>query len=87
VGSNGNVLSKWGKTLRSPSPRAKIRPTINSTTFHQRTIVAMFTTFSHHGLDTVQLMETALPQSSPQLAGPSPISPLANGLDIRNVHC
>ena len=72
--NNGNVLSKWGKTLPSPSPRAKIRPTFHSTTFHQRTIVAMFKTFNRYGLDTVQLMETALPQSSPQLAGPFLIS-------------
>jgi hypothetical protein len=71
VGGNGNVLTEWQKRLTSPSPRANIRPSLHTLTFHQRTIVAMFNTFSHHGLHALQLVKTVLSQTSPQLTGPS----------------
>lgn len=67
------VVTKRAKSRRSPSPRPKNLSNFQSTTFHQRTIVAMFTADQiNRTVDPLQLTETALPQSSPQLAGPSP---------------
>jgi hypothetical protein len=73
VERNGFVVTERGKRLRSPSPRAKNSFNNKSTTFHERTIGAMFTADQiNRTVDPLQLTETALPQSSPQLAGPSP---------------
>lgn len=88
VGSSGFVVIERGKRRRSPSPRSKISFNFQSTTFYHRTIVAMIAPAQiNRTVDPLQLTETALPQSSPQLAGPSPISLLANGLDNRSQHC
>jgi hypothetical protein len=88
VETNRFVVIERGKRRRSPSPRAKKLFNLNSTTFDQRTIVAMIAPAQINStVDPLQLTETALPQSSPQLAGPSPISPSANGLDNRSQHC
>jgi hypothetical protein len=88
VESNRFVVIERGKRLRSPSPRPKISFNSQSTTFHERTIVAMIAHAQiNRTVDPLQLTETALPQSSPQLAGPSPISLIANGLDNRSQHC
>ena len=74
VGSNGFILNEGQKGSSYPLHAQLFVQLLQSTISHQRTIVAMFKTFSHHGLDTVQLMETVLSQSSPQLTGPSFIS-------------
>ena len=86
--NSGDVVIERAKRLRSPSPHPKNLSSFQSTTFHKRTIVAMFTDAQiNRTVDPLQLTETALPQSSPQLAGPSPITLIVNTLDIRNVHC
>lgn len=88
VVNSGFVVTKRAKRLRSPSPHAKKLFKLQSTTFNHRTIVAMIAPAQiNRTVDPLQLTETALPQSSPQLAGPSPISLSANGLDNRSQHC
>lgn len=83
--SSGFVVNERGKPLRSPSPRAKIRPDLKSTTFNECTIVAMFNeSRNQNGVYPVQLMEKAARiQSSPQLYGSSSLS----GLDNRSQDC
>lgn len=72
VESRRFVVIERAKPLRSPSPRAKKLFNSQSQTFYQRTIVAMFTADQiTRDVYPLQLTETALPQSSPQLAGPS----------------
>jgi len=71
--SSGDVVIERAKSRRSPSPHPKNLSNSQSTTFHKRTIVAMITADQiNRTVDPLQLTETALPQSSPQLVGPSP---------------
>jgi hypothetical protein len=75
VESNFNLVIERAKHQRSPSPHAKISSGFQSTPLPSRTIGAMFAHAQiNRTVDPLQLTETALPQSSPQLAGPSPIS-------------
>jgi hypothetical protein len=72
--TNRFVVIEREKPPRLPSPRSKIRPNSNSTTFHQCTIVAMFTSKTsaktNNGVHPLQLMmKAARIQSSPQLCG------------------
>lgn len=76
---NRLVVNERGKPLRFLSPRAKIRPNSNSTTFHHCTIVAMFTSNTsaktNNGVHPLQLMvKAARIQSSPQLYGSSSLT-------------
>ncbi len=67
------LLLKEQKGGVLPLRNQKILSTNKSTTFHERTIGAMFTAAQiNRTVDPLQLTETVLPQSSPQLAGPSP---------------
>lgn len=69
------VVIERAKPGRSPSPRAKKLFEPQSHTLTSRTIVAMFTADQiTRDVYPLQLTETALPQSSPQLVGPSPLS-------------
>ena len=75
VVNSGCIVIEREKVARSPSPHAKKLFKLQSTTFYHRTIVAMIAPAQiNRTVDPLQLTETALPQSSPQLAGPSPIS-------------
>jgi hypothetical protein len=73
VVNSGSVVIERGKSQRSPSPHSKNLFDNKSLTFYRRTIRAMFTADQiNRTVDPLQLTETALPQSSPQLVGPSP---------------
>lgn len=87
--NSGSVVNERGKPLRSPSPRSKKLFKLQSQTFHQCTIVAMFNDYkTNNGVHPLQLMEKAARlQSSPQLGGPSSLSLIANRLDNRSQHC
>jgi len=75
VESRGFVVIERAKRLPCPSPRPKNSFNLQSITFYHRTIGAMITAAQiNRTVDPLQLTETALPQSSPQLVGPSPIS-------------
>ena len=74
VGSNGFILNEGQKRFLLPLHAQLFVQLLQSTVLLPRTIVAMFKTLNRYGLDTVQLMETVLSQSSPQLTGPSFIS-------------
>jgi hypothetical protein len=79
VVDSGFVVIERDKPLRFLSPRAKIRPNSNSTTFHHCTIVAMFTSNTsvktNNGVHPLQLMvKAARIQSSPQLYGSSSLT-------------
>jgi hypothetical protein len=68
-----SLLLKGEKGGVLPLRAQKNLSTFQSTTFHERTIVAMITADQiNRTVDPLQLTETALPQSSPQLVGPSP---------------
>jgi hypothetical protein len=69
-----NVLNEYKKCFVLPLHAQKFVQLLQSTTFHRRTIVAMFTSNTRSGLDTLHLIKTALPQTSPQLVGSSFIS-------------
>lgn len=90
--NSGFVVIERAKSRRSPSPEPKNLSNFQSTTFYHRTIGAMFTADQiNRTVDPLQLTETALPQSSPQLAGPSlferPVRFQRNHLTIGTFTC